>query len=140
MDLEFCERFRSIARAMFWSEVMDPWEATERWSQFVRECANGYSLGYFEYLHDLLVRDLLEAASRDEIMRRSEDFGLFLERLNEIDRDFREMRDIRYRIKTDPEFWWKEYLPKPGGEALAEDVLDLFGYRISGLGSTCDNS
>lgn len=101
------------------------------WRNFVSECKVGYTLGLFEYDHDLKVRDLLEGVLQNPNgLEDSEEFCGLMAEVRLVDEEFRNVLNLGLEVKPDDR-WWHRYLPVSGGEYLVEDALELYGVRIA---------
>jgi hypothetical protein len=115
---------------MGWRDPDRARAAVAAWQNFVSECKAGYSLGLFEYRHDLRIRDLLEVVIQDPKGVDASAFHEFTAEVRRIDDEFRLVLDLDRQVTPDVR-WWHQYLPAYGGEYLVEDVQELHGVHIA---------
>ncbi|MBL0885908.1 hypothetical protein [Myceligenerans indicum] len=104
-------------------------DALMSWSEFVDECAEGYSFGVYEYDNDLQVRDLLELAfdgEADELLGAEEARRSIVV----VDERFRRILKPGVRVPGASETWWSGAVPARGGVELVEDLEENYRTEI----------
>lgn len=122
--------FADVAARNDWKLTVDPWNSCEAWAEFTKECLNGYGMDYSEYIHDSLIRDLLELALQDEAAKRTPEFGEFASRIQRTDKVFRELIANGPVVRPEEPRWWRRSLPPSGEAEFVNDVKERLGILL----------
>lgn len=119
---DFLDRFEEFIGASGWRTVVSPAQLLERWRGFVEACEEGYSSTIYEYENERAVRDLLEKALNDPILRKFPEIEGLRSSIEVTDERFR--RACRDEVTVgDPNWpWWKRCVPRRAEGEFAADI------------------
>lgn len=124
---DFLQRFEEFVGASRWRTVSTPTQLLEHWNAFVAACEEGYADTIYDYENERSVRDLLESALQDPVLKRYEETVALRDSVLEIDARFRAAcRDDVELGGTDAP-WWRRSVPKKAEGDFAEDLMRLYG-------------
>lgn len=129
---EFLERFEEFLGASGWRVIVSPSTLVAQWRGFVEICDEGYSSTIYEYENERSVRDLLEKALNDPVLRTFPEVEVLRESVDEIDRRFRaQCRDGAAMAAADAA-WWRRCVPRRADGEFADDLRSMFGIEPLG--------
>lgn len=128
---DFLERFEEFVGASGWRTLPSPSDLVEQWREFVEICAEGYSSTIYEYENERSVRDLLDKALYDPVLRKYPEIESLREVVGEIDRRFREecRGDVTMAHSEAP--WWQRCVPKRAEGEFADDLRSELGIDVA---------
>ncbi len=129
---EFLQRFEEFVGASGWRTVMSPSELVEQWREFVDVCAEGFSSTIYDYRNERSVRDLLQKAFDDPVLRGYSELGSIREAVEEIDSRFAEECRAGVAMAREEAPWWHRCVPRKAAGDFADDLRAQFGMEDGG--------
>lgn len=127
---EFLERFEEFAGASRWRTTPSPAGLIDHWREFVETCEEGYSSTIYDYENERAVRDLLEKALNDPILRRYPELVDLRASVDDIDTRFRKACRDDVSIGDASAAWWKRCVPRKADGEFAADLRAKFGVEL----------
>jgi hypothetical protein len=124
---EFIARFDEFIGASGWRASRSPAQLVTQWADFVGACEAGYSSTIYEYENERSVRDLLDRALHDPILRKFPQLDELHREVERIDERFRRVcrEDVTFRDADTP--WWRRCVPRRAEGEFAEDLESMYG-------------
>ncbi|MCP4088094.1 MAG: hypothetical protein GY745_24080 [Actinomycetia bacterium] len=129
---EFLQRFEEFVGASGWRTVMSPSELVEQWREFVEICAEGFSSTIYDYTNERSVRDLLQKAFDDPVLRDYSELGQIREAVETIDRRFARECRAGVAMAGVEAPWWHRCVPREAVGDFADDLRAQFGIEDGG--------
>jgi hypothetical protein len=126
----FLDRFKQIARDREWPDRMSPAGLLDQWDGFVRECEDGYSMGWDEYRNDIQCRRFIEVILTSPLLQELPELPQFEKGVRPIDERFRALLIPGIALLVNSRFWWELGLPNNVGEELRADLRGLFDINL----------
>lgn len=128
---EFLDRFEEFVGASGWRTTPSPAQLVEQWREFVEACEEGYSSTIYDYENERSVRDLLDRALNDPILRRFSEIEYLRSSVNEIDEQFRSAcrQDVSVGDPSWP--WWRRCVPQRAEGEFAADLRAQWGVEAT---------
>lgn len=126
---EFLARFEEFVGSSGWRTTPSPAQMVTQWDEFVEACETGYYSTIYDYENERSVRDLLDRALHDPILRKYPQTDELRQQVERIDQRFRQTcrDDVSFGGPDRP--WWKRCVPRRAEGELAEDLESLHGIR-----------
>lgn len=137
-ESRFPEWYQARAASLGWRRVDDLNVALAAWSDFVDQCAHGYTFSIEEYDDDRSVRDALQLAY-DEEAKRLAGSAEVRSRVDELDARFRTLLQPGVTIGPEGAPWWQTGVLKRAGAALVADVDSQYGIAMENVLPGNDN-
>lgn len=128
---EYLERFEEFVGASGWRTTPSPAGLVDHWRDFVETCEAGFSSTIYEYANERAVRDLLDKALNDPVLRRFPELADLRASVEEIDARYRLAcrDDVSIGDATAP--WWQRCVPRQAEGELAADLRAQFGVDLT---------
>lgn len=123
---EFLGRFEKVVRASGWRTTPSPAELVSYWRDFVETCEEGYSSTIYDYENERAVRDLLDQAFHDPILRKFAEIDDLRASVEEIDDRFRRACRDDVVIGDADVPWWRRCVPRRAEGEFAADLRSKF--------------
>ncbi|MGW7455162.1 hypothetical protein, partial [Streptomyces sp. NPDC054787] len=126
----FLDRYRVILERSGRRGPATPFRALEAWQEFVEDCSDGYEATLFEYWDEISIRRFLQSLLDDPVASATSEMQWFSAEVRRIDDDFRQVILGGFTIPG-KERWWESTLPRLGGEEIARNVRDVYGFEMA---------
>ncbi|GHC90190.1 hypothetical protein [Streptomyces flavofungini] len=127
---DLASQFQRVARATGRANPPLPGAALRGWEEVVKLCAEGYDFDVSEYLNDLSIRELLQDAVDDPVVKSLPECSWFSAELSRIDDGFRTVLTNGPVVQPDESHWWRRSLPARGQQEFVDDVRERYGVDI----------
>ncbi|MGW7461205.1 hypothetical protein [Streptomyces sp. NPDC054797] len=125
----FLDRYRAVLERSGRRGPTTPSRAIEMWEEFVEDCRDGYEATLFEYWDEISIRRFLQSLLDDPAGRATPEIKWFAAEVHRIDDEFRKVIRGGFSVPGDRS-WWESTLPRLGGEEIARNVKDLYGFEM----------
>jgi hypothetical protein len=126
---DFIEAFKAAVETRREGGPYTPTGVVEQWEQIVSMIEAGYDDSIYEYDNDLSVRNLLAELLEDPLIQAHAESAWVTETVDALDKRLRAvMTDQPIRDVQGP--WWRSHLPIIASAEFADDLQNLYGYKV----------
>ena len=113
--------------------ISEPSDLVEQWNEFVQQCVEGYQYSLFEFDYEVSVRDEIQQIIDDGRLQEYEEFKDFVNKVDEIDNNFKSVVNDFKIPERDKLPWWKKGILKKAGDQYVQNVKDELGLEVQRL-------
>lgn len=111
--------------------AVSPAQLVAQWRDFVETCEEGYSSTIYDYENERAVRDLLDKALNDPILRRFPEIEDLRSSVEEIDERFRQACRQDLSVGDSGWPWWRRCIPRRAEGEFADDLRARWGVEAT---------
>ncbi|MET9319612.1 hypothetical protein ABZX75_05360 [Streptomyces sp. NPDC003038] len=125
----FLDRYRAIFERSGRRSPATPHRAIEAWSEFVEDCRDGYEATLFEYWDEISIRGFLQSVIDDPVVRLTPESDWFTAEVHRLDDEFKQILHGGFAVPGGRR-WWESMIPRTGGQEMARNVRELYGFEM----------
>jgi hypothetical protein len=129
-DTEYMERVEEFLGSRGSMRFSSLGQLVEAWDRLVEQVEEGYDDNIYEYTNNLFVRDLIDQAIADPILKRFPQVRALRERVAPIDERFRAATQDGVDMGSDDDPWWRRRVARRAGAEFADDIKSLYGVDV----------